>query len=180
MWPLVIEWKLIHHNHSRKFPLKPFWNFILNNKNVFSLCLKFFKSAKWDSSLQSEIAVCYLIRLCNFNYCITWGELSDELQKADVIPVHIKNKKCDKTNYRPASILSNILKIYEKLMYNQLPKFLINYFSQVNSDLEKGSSSQCRLLVILEKLKEAINKGNRFGFAFDCMDHKLLTAKFCC
>ena len=44
----------------------------------------------------------------HFNYCIAYGEFPDELKHADVIPVHKKNRNCDKTNYRPVSILPNI------------------------------------------------------------------------
>ena len=42
-----------------------------------------------------------------FNYCIAHGELPDELNHADVMPAHKKNQKCDKTNYRSVSILTN-------------------------------------------------------------------------
>ena len=48
----------------------------------------------------------------HFNYCIANGEFPDEVKHADVIPVHKKNEKCNKTNYRPVSILTNISKIY--------------------------------------------------------------------
>ena len=58
-----------------------------------------------------------------FNNCIAYGEFLDELKHADVTPVHKKNEKCDKTNYRPVSILINIPKIYEKSMYKQLSKY---------------------------------------------------------
>ena len=50
----------------------------------------------------------------HFNYCIAYGEFPDELKHADVIPVHKKNEKCNKINYRPVSILTNISKIYKK------------------------------------------------------------------
>ena len=59
-----------------------------------------------------------------FDCCITYGEFIDELKHADIIPVHRKNEKCDKTNYRPMSILTNISKIYEKIMHNQFSKHL--------------------------------------------------------
>ena len=42
------------------------------------------------------------------NYCIAYGEFPNELKHADVIPAHKKNGNCDKTNYRPVSILTNI------------------------------------------------------------------------
>ena len=54
----------------------------------------------------------------HFNNCIAYGEFLDKLKHADVTPVHKKNEKCDKTNYRPVSMLINIPKIYEKSMYN--------------------------------------------------------------
>ena len=58
----------------------------------------------------------------HFNYCTAYGEFPDELKHSDIIPVHKKNETCDKTNYRPVSILTNISKIHEKVMYNQLSK----------------------------------------------------------
>ena len=56
----------------------------------------------------------------HFSYCIAYGEFPDELKQADVIPVHKKNEKCYKRNYRPVSILTSKSNIYEKLLYNQL------------------------------------------------------------
>ena len=119
-----------------------------------------------------------------FNYCIAYGEFPDELKHADVIPVHKKNEKCNKTNYRPVSILTNISKIYEKLLYNQLSKYFDNLLATNQCGFRKGFSSQYCLLVMLEKFKKAIDGGNQFGTlltdlpkAFDCIDHKLLIAK---
>ena len=36
----------------------------------------------------------------HFNYCIANVKFHDELKHADVILVHKKNEKCNKTNYR--------------------------------------------------------------------------------
>ena len=52
----------------------------------------------------------------NFNHCIDIGEFPTELKQADITPVFKKEDKSDKSNYRPVSILSNLSKIYEKLM----------------------------------------------------------------
>ena len=52
-----------------------------------------------------------------FNYCLEKGEFPCVLKHADVIPVHQKEIKSDKVNYRPVIILPNLSKIYEKLMY---------------------------------------------------------------
>ena len=74
----------------------------------------------------------------HFNYCIAYGEIPDELKHNEVIPVHKKNEKCDKTNYRPVSILNNISKIYEKLMYNQEAKDKGNQFGALLTDISKS------------------------------------------
>ena len=75
-----------------------------------------------------------------FNYCIAFGELPDELKHADVIPVHKKNEKCNKTNYRPVSILTNISKIYEKLLYDQLSKCFDSLLATNQCGFRKGFS----------------------------------------
>ena len=59
----------------------------------------------------------------HFNYCIAYGKFPDELKRASAFPVHKKNEKCNKTNYRPVIILTNISKIYEKSFYNRLSKY---------------------------------------------------------
>ena len=84
----------------------------------------------------------------HFNYCIAYGEFPDELKHADVIPVHKKNEKCDKTNYRPVSILTNISKIYKKLLYNQQSKYFGSLLATNQCGFRTGFSSQYCLLVM--------------------------------
>ena len=45
------------------------------------------------------------------------------MKHADIVPVY---NECEKGNYRPVSILSNLSKIYEKLMYDQLYEYFDN------------------------------------------------------
>ena len=118
-----------------------------------------------------------------FTYCIACSEFPDELKHA-VIPVHKKNEKCNKTNYRPVSILTNISKIYEKLLYDQLSKYFDSLLATNQCGFRKGFSSQYCLLVMLEKFKKAIDRGNQSGAlltdlskAFYCIDHKRLITK---
>ena len=56
----------------------------------------------------------------HFNYCIDKGEFPNYLKHANIVPVYKKNNKYEKENYRPVSSLSNLSKIFERLMYNQL------------------------------------------------------------
>ena len=93
---------------------------VINNLNVTKSCQ--------INDIPKEVIKINKDIFANFNtgllnYYITYGEFPDELKHADIIPVHEKNEKCDKVNYKPASILANISKIYEKLLYNQLFKY---------------------------------------------------------
>ena len=50
-----------------------------------------------------------LIRSLNFHI---------ELKEADILPMHIKELKFSKENYRPVSILPNISEVYERCLYD--------------------------------------------------------------
>ena len=120
----------------------------------------------------------------HFNCCIDKGEFPNDLKHADIVPIYKKNNKCEKENYRPVSILSNLSKIYEKLMYNQLYEYFDNILFPSQCGFRKGYSAQHCLLVMIEKFKEAIDRGYEFGAlltdlskAFDCINHPLLIAK---
>ena len=77
----------------------------------------------------------------HFNYCIAYGEFPDELKHAHVIPVHKKNEKCNKTNNRSVSILTNISNIYEKLLYDQLSKYFDSLLATNQCGFRKDFSS---------------------------------------
>ena len=74
-----------------------------------------------------------------------------------------KKDKSDKTNCRPISILPNISKIYEKIIYNQLYEYFHDKLFPSQGGFRKGYNSQHSLLVMTEKFKESINKGNAFA-----------------
>ena len=57
--------------------------------------------------------------LRSFNYCLEKGEFPCAFKRA-VVPVHKKQEETKKANYRLMSIIPNLSKIYEKLMYQQL------------------------------------------------------------
>ena len=47
-------------------------------------------------------------------------------KKSNVIPIHKKNDTKDKQNYRPVSLLCNVSKVFERLIYDKLYTFLIS------------------------------------------------------
>ena len=59
-----------------------------------------------------------------FNISFSSGIFSSILRTANVILEHKKDSKLDFSNYHPISLLSNIEKNLEKLMYNRMHLFL--------------------------------------------------------
>ena len=55
-----------------------------------------------------------------FNESIKTSKFPDILKKAEVAPVYKKDDMNDKQNYRLVSTLSNLSKIFEKLIYSQI------------------------------------------------------------
>ena len=56
----------------------------------------------------------------NLNCCINTSSYPSLLKRADITPVHKKDSKSEKNNYRPVSILSNISKVYERIMFKKM------------------------------------------------------------
>ena len=66
----------------------------------------------------------------NFNNSLSCATFPTSMKYADVIPIHKKDDKTDKENYRPISILPNLSKVYERLMYNQIYPYFDTLFSK--------------------------------------------------
>ena len=96
---------------------------------------------------------------------------------AHVAPMHKKGRKDAKQNYRPVNILPILSKIYERGMFMQMSSLFEDVFSKHQCGLRKGFSSKQCLLMLLEKLKNAVEKGDMFGTllthlseVFDCLN----------
>ena len=97
-----------------------------------------------------------------------------------IVPIHQKKSKCKKENYRPVSVLSNLSKIHQKLLYNQLCDYFDIILFPSQCGFRNKFTAQYCLLVMTEKFKEAIDRRNEFGAiskAFDCINHLLIIAK---
>ena len=90
----------------------------------------------------------------HFNCCSDKEEFPNGLKHDDIVPIDKKNSKCEKENYRPVRILSNLFKIYEKLVYNQLYEYFDNILYPSLRGFRKGYSAQHYLLVMIEKFNE--------------------------
>ena len=99
----------------------------------------------------------------NINQCISKSIFPSDLKLADVTPVYKKKSKNSKDNYRPLSILSNISKIYERCIYDQIHPFFDSLLSKYQCGFDNGGVFGALLTDLLK--------------AFDCLPHELLIAK---
>ena len=108
----------------------------------------------------------------------------DKLKLADISPIFKNGDRNDKLNYRPVSILPSISKLYERLIFYQINDYFDLKLSQYQCGFRKGYNTQYCLILMLEKWKRSIDKGDASGAlltdmskAFDCLSHELLIAK---
>ena len=106
------------------------------------------------------------------------------LTLADIVHVFKKGDKECKNNYRQVSVLPNISKIFERIVFRQVSNYMESFLSKDHCGFRKGYSAQHCLLFMLEKWKRAVDNGKVFGIlltdlskAFDCLSHELLLAK---
>ena len=106
------------------------------------------------------------------------------MKNSIITPVHKKGPKTSKDNLRLVSILPNISKIYERVMFKQMSEFFEPILSKYQCGFRKGFSAQHCLLAVLEKWKSAVDNKITFGAlltdlskAFDCLSHDLLIVK---
>ena len=118
------------------------------------------------------------------NKSFTSGEFPDCLKQANVSPTFKEDDPLDKENYRPVSILPLHLKVYEKLLHNQLSDYVENIVNVILCDFRKVHSTQHALFKLLQsRQKELDEKGMvatvlmDLSKAYDCIPHDLLIAK---
>ena len=82
------------------------------------------------------------------------------LKSAKLVPVFKKDAKLDYSNYRPISLLSNIEKILEKLMYKILYTFLNNNNIIYNSQFgfRQYYSTLHALINITENIRKTLDE----------------------
>ena len=121
-----------------------------------------------------------------FNISFSTGTYPEILKLAKTIPIYKKGSKVSTGNYRPISLLSNINKILEKLMFNRVYKFLEDQKCIYNLQFgfRKKHSTNHALIEITESIRKALDN-NRYACgifidlqkAFDTVNHTILINK---
>ena len=132
-------------------------------------------------SLAKEI--CIPLTDC-INSAILNGKFLSELKMADVIRIFKKDDLFEKANYKLISLLPSLLKVYEKLIYQQLNAFFENELSHFLCGFRSRYSTQHALLNLINKLHSYLDNSGVVGTilmdlskAFDCLPHELVLAK---
>ena len=90
------------------------------------------------------------------------------------------------SNYRPVSVLPVLSKLLERLMYNRLIHYLNEnrLLYKLQFGFQKGKSTEMALIVLMDHLSEALDKGVYvigvfldFSKALDTVDHSILHMK---
>ena len=121
------------------------------------------------------------------NMSFATGVYPDKLKIAKVIPI-FKNKgdQLIVSNYRPISLLSNINKIFEKLVYSRMYSFLNlhNCIFELQFGFRAKHSTNHALFSLTEMIREALDNSNfacgifiDLQKAFDTVDHHILLNK---
>ena len=116
------------------------------------------------------------------------GEIPDIYKMAYITPIHKggKKSKSDPANYRPISITSHIMKIYEKIIAKNIIAHLTenHLFNDNQHGFVPGRGTQSQLLLYYKDIYDSLQEGKRidtvfldFARAFDKVDHEILMQK---
>ena len=121
-----------------------------------------------------------------FNFSITSNMFPDDLKVGKVSSVHKSGDRDDLNNYRPITLLPTIVKVFERLLYNQMYTYLPENRLLGNQQLRFRPIHSTALALGKSVNKWLTNADNGKLFclviqdikkAFDTVDHKILLQK---
>jgi len=110
----------------------------------------------------------------------------DKLKNAYIKAIYKKGDKTSESNYRPVSILPNISKIFERVIYNRLISFLErqSVFSDRQNGFRKGKNTIRAIYQAVSDVFSSLNKKKHtlamcldLSKAFDTVNHHKLLEK---
>ena len=114
------------------------------------------------------------------------GKIPDIMKEANVIPIYKKGSKKLPENYRPISLTSHVIKVFEKIIKNGIVNFLENnnLLNNFQHGFRKRRSCLTELLDYYNNILDSVIHGKNvdvvyldFSKAFDKVDHRIILQK---
>ena len=155
-------------------------------KEIRNLNIK--KSSTYGSIPASILKQCvdsYLPYLTiAINYSWRENTLPEELKRSEVISLYKKLDPQTKENYIPVSLLPHVSKFFKILIYKEINTYMEDKLWKCLAGFRISPGTQHLLVTMLEKWKEAVDKGEcvsksflNLSKAFDTINHDQLLAK---
>lgn len=82
----------------------------------------------------------------------------DSLKVANITPVHKKNDPTGKVRYRPVTILPLLLKIFERVIYNQLGDYMDSVLDNILCGLRRAHSTRHVSFELLQSWRKELDR----------------------
>ena len=109
----------------------------------------------------------YLPHLTNsINYYIQHSGFLQQLKLSEIISVYKKLDPSQKENYRRVSLLPHVSNIFERIIHKQIMIYMTEKLSHSITASRKSHVTQNSLVVMLEKWKRVLDKGEYVSALF--------------
>lgn len=121
-----------------------------------------------------------------FNLCMEKAVWPASLKNAEIKPIHKAKSKSQASNYRPISMISNIAKVFEKIIHNRILTFINkhNIISNMQFGFMKNRGTTEALQFVSNTIYNSLDKSQPIAAAFldlakafDTVDHQILIMK---
>ncbi|XP_075248360.1 uncharacterized protein LOC142341320 [Convolutriloba macropyga] len=121
-----------------------------------------------------------------FQTCLNKGKFPESWKTSEITPIYKENDKADITQYRPISLLKNVSKVFEKVIFERLYPPIERTLSDSQHGFRKKRSAVLQLILFTDELYQQLESKKcndirtlyvDFRKAFDKVAHKRLIQK---